>query len=200
MTMTRYSRSREDDDNIFEADGTTVRDGKSIRVRATMMDSLDSMQRAVLRDGVRVTDAFGGDRMGSRPGYRFLGVEDSSGSKVDTFNHARRVTRAEIYRTYDAEISRAYVDPDQSGNRLGDDEDYGPQAVGQVCTVAAEEYPEQFGSPGHVRHVGGRYLCVPDRPNRSAPRSDHRTVNQMQRDHADPDGTGSVLPLRRPTS
>lgn len=184
---TRYPRFLEDasklsDDEIYEADGTTVRSGKAVRVPMTLRDASSL-----------VVDAKGGTSMGSRPGFRTI-IEDGSGSALDAAAavHRRRVlddvsrARAE-YHDY---ITNAWRGEDA----FGDDEDYGPQALGQVCSVAAEEYPAQYGAPGHVRRVGGRYLCVPDQSRDSATDSRERAYQLYDKhkavEYKDPDNNG----------
>jgi hypothetical protein len=51
--------------------------------------------------------------------------------------------------------------------------------VGDICTV--REGGTDEGSPGHLRRVGNRLVCVPDRPTRRA--SDGLTLDELQHDH-----------------
>jgi hypothetical protein len=54
---------------------------------------------------------------------------------------------------------------------------------GDVCTVKGEEYPEAFGSPGHLRRIKGQLVCVPDDNNKT----DHAISDERQRAYADYD-------------
>jgi len=46
----------------------------------------------------------------------------------------------------------------------GDAEGYAEANVGGVCTVQGADYPLDYGSPGHIKRVGSRIICVPDAP------------------------------------
>jgi hypothetical protein len=169
MATKSFRSALDDDDNPFDSNGL-LKDGRRLRVPTMLMDANSLNQRAVMLDAAL-----------HRPGFRTI-VEDASGSVHDASAAAHRRRLQDVSKAkaeYLDYITNAWKGEDAA---FSDDEDYGPQTVGQVCTVAAEDYPEQYGSPGHVRRVGGRYLCVPDRPNQSAPASDGRTVKQLMQD------------------
>jgi hypothetical protein len=172
-------RSSDFDDDTFEyINGKKcVRDGHQLRVPVYLMDgALDPLQRAVAASGVRVTDAFGGDTMGSRPGWR-IGVEDGSGSSIDALSHHRRVSGAAMYQTYDAEISQRWRGEDA-------DEDLAPGtpyvgAEGQACTIN--------GFPGRlVKGKDGELFCRPiaaDSVIDNCSEEDNCTIGQVIHDH-----------------
>jgi hypothetical protein len=51
--------------------------------------------------------------------------------------------------------------------------------------VKNAEYPNDFGSPGHIKRVGSKIICVPDRRDRPDPASDAQRVADHQRTMAD---------------
>jgi hypothetical protein len=170
----RYLGHDIDDDRVFETvitpDGRRARilkDGARMVVRARMMDhrSVGDCDAGP----ARVTDSAGHTEF-HKPGWRMI-ADDTAGMRAKEI----------AYRQADATTVNAYK-PTQS--------EFGPDAIGQVCTVQGAEYPLDYGAPGHVKRVGGRIVCVPDRSrgdedDESGERatSDHRTVAQMMRDH-----------------
>jgi hypothetical protein len=61
------------------------------------------------------------------------------------------------------------------------------QQEGDLCTCRGPEFPESFGSPGHLKMHQGKLVCVPDERRSSElpdPASDRRSVEQRVADHA----------------
>lgn len=81
-----------------------------------------------------------GHSPGHRPGFAFSDV--SIGDE-----------REQAYADYEADLTSAYKMDAGEGTREGD-----------ICTVKNAEYPNAFGSPGHLRRRNGKLVCVPDEP------------------------------------
>ena len=105
------------------------------RVRVSLMDAM------TVRDHQRrplVTDAQGGTSGLHRPGYRI----------------APNITRDHNhYDQRDAEDAVAWRR-----------DAVGEGVEGSVCTVQNAAYPDDFGSPGHIRMLNGKLVCVLDQP------------------------------------
>jgi hypothetical protein len=140
------------DDDDF--DPNILQDGETLRVP---MRFADSAQRAL---GTHIA-ANGG--LLHRPGYL---TRDSAATQ--------RVNDA--YASYETSLRGAYRDADPgwpSGAGAGFAGTYEGR-TGDACTVRNAEYPNDFGSPGHLENRGGRMICVPDNPrsNSSPPLSE----------------------------
>jgi hypothetical protein len=131
----------DDDDSPFDENGV-LKDGRSVRV--SLMDATRARQQ--LHDGK-------GGQPGHRPGFAF----------TDT---SVRDRREQAYQDYERDLCNSYLNVDAEDAK--DAESYRAAALGSVCTVKGEEYPDDFGAPGHVRRVGGELVCVPDRQSASA--------------------------------
>jgi hypothetical protein len=108
--MTRHHNHHDDD----EDNPHLVRDGEGIRVRMALMDGLDTVQRAIARDGLH--DGRGNhDAVGHRQGH----IVDAS--DVDGDERRRR-----MYAQYDAEKAAEYLGdaspPRKVSQGLEDDE------------------------------------------------------------------------------
>jgi hypothetical protein len=108
----------------------------------------------------RIVDAAGNGDLGSlsRPGYRK--VEDA---------RSREAIEA-AYFAYDQELQNAYRSADADDQLFGRD--------GDACMVD--------GSPGHLKRIGGKLVCVPDEQISDAgsagPRRDARSIDQLTRE------------------
>jgi hypothetical protein len=152
--MTRYD---DDDDDNFEIVTDSrgrkvkiVREGERVRVPMFMMDgspnpALSPLQRAVAED--KATRAFDlTDTLAMyKPGFR-----DHDAAALDALEAAYRA-----YDTADAQAWRCGTNYDASGEFIDEQE-------GAVCVVSGSEYPLDQGSPGQLRKVGGRLVCIPD--------------------------------------
>jgi hypothetical protein len=132
--MPRIRYLDDDDDDI-------LRDGETLRVRMTMMDS-------ALSDRLRVTDAAGSAVGLNRPGFRLL----RGGNAGDQLARDRLAEmRSEAYRLADEANVNAWKNPPIGvGSR-------GPigQREGDLCMIN--------GFPGHLRpDANGRLTCVAD--------------------------------------
>jgi hypothetical protein len=183
-----------DDDSEFEVirgiDGRPVRvlkDGGRVRISMAMRDSMlreDRRSSGRKRkydpqgreqgseeweeetdDAMLLHDGRGG-RPGHRPGFAI------------TSDAAVRSAKLRAYRDYDADLTSAWRHPTADG------EGYDPEDIGEPCTCKGEDFPADFGSPGTIRRVGSRIICVPNK-RRSAPdpASDHRSVADMIKSH-----------------
>ncbi len=136
----------------FDENGI-LRDGHSVRVSMTARDSLSPMQRAVL-DTRRALDTRVTDAAAHRPGYRF----------ADVSNDARQ----QAYDAYQREAEEAWRNPPGLDEPHGVGTHWmGGAQEGSVCTVRGAEYPDDYGSPGHMRMVRGQMICVPDEAAKS---------------------------------
>lgn len=194
MQRTRYfdRRGRElSKAEAFDHRGL-IRDGVILRTRLSAMDNRSVGHN---RGPMRITDAAGNAGLAlQRPGFRCLLEDDASA-------HARAVARAVAYRDYEKSLCDQYKSPPVFG---GDDRITGVGArgaggsqPGDPCTCSGAEFPDDFGSPGHMQMVEGKLVCVPDKSRRrdeedadedaeeaiAGPTSDTRAVTQIVRDH-----------------
>lgn len=151
MTM-RYRRRGRDVTEEEALDADGIlRDGFSVSVPMTMRDSV---QRAVAQN---LHDGHGNrDVVGHRPGF----IIDA---------HDARDAVEEAYRLRD--------EADQNAWRADAKETWG--TPGDQCTV--REGGRDEGSPGHLRRIGNRLVCVPDKPTRAA--SDGLTLDALEARH-----------------
>ena len=114
-----------------------LKDGRSVRV--SLMDAMSVRQqpRSHLHDGH-------GNPVGNRPGFVVC----------DAFSRDRR---QESYEAYELEVTTAWKRDAREPGSIATQE-------GDLCTCRSPEYPDDFGSPGHVRWHNGRLTCVPDQP------------------------------------
>jgi hypothetical protein len=140
---------RDHDDDAFELiDGKRVlRDGKSMRV--SLFDaSVSRQQRDVARGAadVRLHDG-NGRPVGRRPGFVIN----------DDVLAGTREARDAAYREADESARSAFKNLTGFGSTgfVGGQE-------GSVCTVRGLEFPDDQGSPGHMRMHAGQLCCVPD--------------------------------------
>jgi hypothetical protein len=144
------ARRYDDDDDVFDERGV-LRDGRSVR---TPMAMRDSMRVAIARNAASLDDGRMFDASLRRPGFR----------------HADS-------RTLDA-TERAYSDYEnaQANAWRGADAEGGVE--GALCTVKNAEYPEAFGSRGHLVRVGNKLVCTPDRRD-DARRDSKQTMTDL---------------------
>ena len=160
-------RSRKNDDDIYEDDGVTVRDGKSVEVHMTLMDSADGR--------FRITDAQGGSLGLHRPGYRI----EAGGNEGDQLvRDGAANDRAEIYGLYDAEKSDEWRNP-PTGFGSGNVRQFGPPREGDACMC---EDPQNYRSPGTFQSRNGKLVCVPTRPKASDALTLDETYEQYDED------------------
>lgn len=146
----RQHRRLDDDDSPFDARGV-IKDGRSLRVPLFAMDSMDPVQRAIAQS--RITDGAGTTAGLHRPGFRVTDAKNA------------RAAVEEAYRLRD--------EVDQNAWRADAKETWGE--VGDECTVREGGHDE--GSPGHLRRVGNRLVCVPDKPSKDElPTMDERAA------------------------
>jgi len=91
---------------------------------------------------------------------------------------ATRAVIDEAYADYEQDLTSAWQDAPGVGIAS-------TAHAGDICTVRNAEYPNDFGAPGHYAERGGRLVCVPNNPVRSA-RPAPTSPNQRQA------GAGSV--------
>jgi hypothetical protein len=120
--------------------------------------------------------------VGDKPGGRLVerqrtNVRDRKEAAHDTRDaatiqkdHAQAM--AALYDAHDREQAEAWRGNPSSG--AGSGEFRGAQE-GDICTVRGLDFPDDFGSPGHLRMRNGRLECVPDKPQ-SARKHDHATT------------------------
>jgi hypothetical protein len=195
---------RYDDDDPFDANGM-LKDGRTARISMQMRDAALADRRKVvtrrnakggeegtweeeeeddihdaLCDNARrgasfLHDGHGND-VGHRPGFLL---------RADIASEQRR----RAYDAYRHDLENAWRHPPtRDGPRSWEDrrrdaEGYSERDIGGVCTVKNEDYPDDFGSPGHIRRVGRKIICVPDRRKQPDPASDRRSVEQRVADH-----------------
>jgi hypothetical protein len=113
-------------DDLCEADGTTVRDGQRVKVPVMLMDHGDEIIRRELLPRQRLSD----DAL-HRPGFR-----------ISTSRAAARDRIVSAYQQYDQAIAAAYQNPldgkgasrgSQLGDRAPDDEEQRCDGVCPMC-------------------------------------------------------------------
>jgi hypothetical protein len=135
----RLALPADDDDYEIVNGKKIVKDGRHVRVPMHMMDGI---QHGVAAHFGRVTDAAGGSEGLGRPGFRLNAAHDAA-------------ARRRLYDQYDEDIGQQWKNPPQM-HFAGE---------GDVCTVRGPEYPDDEGSPGHLRRIKGKLVCVPDDNN-----------------------------------
>jgi hypothetical protein len=125
----------DDDANPYDANGI-LKDGRSVTVPMMMRDA---MRRDIARNAASLDDGRMFDASLRRPGFR----------------HADS-------RTLDA-TERAYSDYENAQTNAWRGADAEGGVEGALCTVKNAEYPEAFGSRGHLVRVGNKLVCTPDR-------------------------------------
>jgi hypothetical protein len=126
--------------------------------------------------------------VGDKPGGRLVerqrtNVRDTKEAAHDTRDaatiqkdHAKAM--AALYDAHDREQAEAWRGNPPSG--AGSGEFRGAQE-GDICTVRGLDFPDDFGSPGHLRMRDGRLVCVPNEPQ-SAKKHDHAmTMDEVYR-------------------
>jgi hypothetical protein len=110
-------------------------------------DNLELTPRVGLMDAqvARLHDGRGGSP-GHRPGFA---CSDA------VFN---RDARESAYSDYEHDVTTAWKRDAREPGSIATQE-------GDLCTCRSPEYPDDFGSPGHVRWRNGRLTCVPDQPS-----------------------------------
>jgi hypothetical protein len=172
-----------------------LRDGKTVN------PALSPVQRAIAsrtQDRSLLTDGHG-DQSGNRPGYRLMRTDNRQAIHDALARYENEITNR--YKVRDGErlcpdCSGVGFDADGVCDRCAGsgtiedeatdsfDADTGAGSKpmigareGDICTVRGKEYPEHFGSPGHIR--GG--VCVPDAL--SAKKRDAMSIDQQAKDH-----------------
>jgi hypothetical protein len=172
----------DDDDPNFEI--ITDRHGRKVRVLRdggrthVRFRDAESARAAPARaqavptyDGRQpLTDADKAALRGCRPGYRVL---------LDSDGRPQRRPQVDAYAKSEAAMCDAWKDPPKglgrwrdgrNGNGNGNGNGFngvgsggfvGAQE-GDACTVRGPEYPDDFGSPGHLQWRNGSLQCVPD--------------------------------------
>lgn len=129
---------RPEDDDDFEVmvmpDGSRRKILKDGRSYRVPLRLCDSMQREIAANAAAMTNDL------HRPGFRVLS------------DAAARDAKQEAYDAYDADLTARW----QDGNPVG-------AHVGDLCTVRGPEFPNDFGSPGHLQERDRKLVCVPDR-------------------------------------
>jgi hypothetical protein len=172
--MLKRRRTHDDDDEI-------VQDGQVLRVPLTMMDSMDPVQKAVARSGVRVTDGSGKGGLNlHRPGFRLdarktTTVRDPRGRLKETWeteeeeedgiSDAALRARDAAYRDYENQLLNAYKGKHDAASV--------EESVCPDCSGSGEIN----GQP--CRRCEGTGEIDEDEPDTS----DHRSIGQRMRDH-----------------
>ncbi len=133
--MVRNLQHDDDDANPYDARGV-LKDGRSVRVPTAMRDSM----RTDIARHAAVLDAPMFDAASRRPGFRFT----ADASMLDATERA--------YSDYENAQTNTWRGADAEGG-----------VEGALCTVKNSEYPEAFGSRGHLVRVGNKLVCTPDR-------------------------------------
>jgi hypothetical protein len=112
-------------------------------------DDDDDFDNGILRDGrtFRVPMRMADTAIRNRPGF------------------VTNATNDERQRAYDAmcaDLETRYRDRSPSG--FGSGKLHGAQE-GDICTCRGPEYPNEVGSPGHLKRIDDRLVCVPDMLN-----------------------------------
>jgi hypothetical protein len=121
-----------------------------------MMDGADAVQRAIAARPL-VTDADGGTAGLHRPGPRYVADAALRDAKQQALDEYQR----DVENAWRGDAKETWGEP------------------GDQCTV--REGGRDEGSPGHLRRVGNRLVCVPDKPTRRA--SDGLTLDALESQH-----------------
>jgi hypothetical protein len=142
-------------DDAFDENGL-LKDGHTARVPVHLRDGLPNPP--VRR---RALDAADREALAScRPGYRYPNLAHDS-------MRERRAWAADAYAEVEHRLQNAWRD--SNGNTGFGSSGFRGQQEGDACTVRGQEYPDSFGSPGHLERRNGRLVCVPDDSDDSDP-------------------------------
>jgi hypothetical protein len=142
-----------------------LEDGDTLRVSMTMRDSLSPVQRAIAEDAdrrrARLHDGTGNSQfVGNKPGFVFAADADygaTERARQDMIkDHEQAWSRDDRFTFEPVEKETGFGSKWFAGAREGD-----------PCTVQGAEYQSEFGSPGHLKRINGRLVCVPDRRARA---------------------------------
>jgi len=183
---------RVEDDDPFDENGV-LKDGRSVRVSlmdaAMSRGRAGPLGHAQFHDWAADADRIMGDRAARssvvagdgmaeglhRPGFRVsqgdarktkrtdrFGREEGEWEEEDEDGSTCRDSRQQAYADYQTSIQDAWKGNNNSITGAGESEVVSPKE-GDVCMVQGPEYPESFGSPGHIKKIGKKMVCVPDR-------------------------------------
>jgi hypothetical protein len=165
---------------VIDADGRrkkVLRDGARLRVPMFLRDgqpnpTLSPTQAAIAANRRQLSDQ---ELASCRPGFRFATT-------------ARRDAKAEAYALYDAEVSNMWKTGFGGDPRLTGAGSQGAigQREGDICTVRGPQFPDAFGSPGHLQRRNGELVCVPDDGDPAAARRSSDAKARL-RARVDPD-------------
>jgi hypothetical protein len=86
------------------------------------------------------------------------------------------------YDSYEKTLTSAWENPTGHGP-------IGSQ-IGDICTCRGPEFPDDIGSPGHLKMISGKLVCTPDQPRsgrstpaRPLPRTDAQDVRDVEAQH-----------------
>ena len=174
-------------DDLYEADGTTVREGQRVKVPVMLMDHGDEIIRRELSPRQRLSD----DAL-HRPGFR-----------ISTSRAAARDRIVSAYQQYDQAIAAAYQNPldgkgasrgSQLGDRAPDDEEQRCDGVCPMCGgTGVRPGAKQTGwlvggrsdegdDDDETRQVVRRTTTTQQESRQR--RGDHLTVDELEKHHA----------------
>jgi len=156
MTTKPFPNEEDDAANDLIAASKTIK-------QFCLHENLTDLQRSILsdaaiKDAAATRDATArsfGLRDGlalSRPGFRY--------NTADT----DEANRERLYDSYQSDMSQRW---------RGASDNEG-QAEGAQCTCKGPDFPESFGSPGHMQMLNGKLVCVPDDRRSDSRRDDSR--------------------------
>jgi hypothetical protein len=121
-------------------------DGERLHVGLYQMDSLQrSVAKHVTRP--RITDGTSDRYQLNRPGWRFR--DEIVEADYDTIQ-ARQAYEDALTSAWKGDTDTGITGYGEKGSTAG----LGVQHEGDLCTIN--------GSPGHLRKIGGKFVCVPD--------------------------------------
>jgi hypothetical protein len=153
-----------------ERDGL-IEDGDTLKVPMQFRDGLSPVQQAIAADAdvrrsrARLVDAFGSSEyVGHRPGPVYTS-DASAYSEVERAHQEMIKDHAEAWRDDNNRQQEFLFTPAGRHNATGfGSKEFAGAHEGDVCTVSGPEYPADFGSRGHLRRIGNKLVCVPDKP------------------------------------
>ncbi len=139
-------------------------DGERLKVPLRFADAADNTRRRTL------------DAALHRPGFRTGTVDDAAVDRVEDAYEEYEATLRDAWKHSTDDAFDRWLDAVAETTNEGGVE-------GDACTVRNAAYPDDQGSPGHLKMRNGKMVCVPDKPkSKDAATIDAREAAYQQYD------------------
>lgn len=149
MKLTKFYENDEDDFEIIN-NKKVLKDGRTLRVRTTMLDSKSLYP-------VRISDGSGDPLSLNKPGFRTF-TDDKLRNRLADEKELDYIDYENAKATEWRDVS-APPNSTHPGWLQSSEEQ---MTEGQSCTVRNEFFPQHNGEPGTIKMYKGRLCCVPE--------------------------------------